>query len=939
MATSPSPRAPRGTVRRVRRARRLGVLALLLLVVLFLPGLLELAGNWLWFQEIGYMPVFHASLLTRLLLFAGVAALTFAVIYTNLRLGQRGLVPDPVVVRFAPAARRVDVTELLRRLSLPVAAALAFLFGLGAMRLWPQVIAALHRMPFGVADPVFGRDVGFYVFTLPVLDAALGLLTALVVLSLMLAVPVYWLRGDVIVAPRHLRVEPSAQLHLGTLLVALFLLTAARTWWVETSALLESTTGPLVGASYTDLAVRLPALRTQAVTALLAALLVAYGAARRTLAWHAALATAAYVVVALVGVGLLPAAVQRLRVAPNELTLEAPQIRSHIAFTRRAWGLDAVTTRELSGEAGLTAADLAANGATLENVRLWDREPLLQTFGQLQAIRTYYDFEAVDDDRYWIEGRYRQVLLSPRELNADALPTQTFINRHLTFTHGMGLTLAPVNQVTGEGLPVLFVKDLPPASSVGLPVTRPQLYYGELADDYVVVHTRQPEFDYPAGDENVFAAYEGRGGVAVSSFARRLLLATRFGSLNFLLSNDITADSRVLFRRDVRERAQAALPFLRFDGDPYLVLDSAGTLQWMLDAYTASTRYPYARPLRDGTNYLRNSVKVVVDAYHGSVHAYVADPRDPIARAWADAFPEQLRPMAELPSSLRAHLRYPEDLFRAQVEMYRIFHMGEPEIFYHREDEWQIPQVDDPGENTDLFMRRIIMRLPDEPSAEFIFMTPFTPRQKDNLAAWMVARSDGEHYGQLVVYRFPKQSLIFGPRQVVNRINQDTEIARQLTLWDQRGSTVIRGELLVIPIEESLLYVQPIYLRAEGGRIPELKRVVVAYQNQVAMDETLDGALAMLFGAGGEEAAVAAAPGGAVTSAGAASAPGASPRATAVVRDSLSAEALRLYERAVQAQRAGDWATYGAELQRLGEVLRRLRGGAAVADSGAAPPR
>ncbi|HEU4629239.1 MAG TPA: UPF0182 family protein [Gemmatimonadaceae bacterium] len=926
------------------------MLGLLLLVVLLLPGLLELAGNWLWFQEIGYVPVYRTSLVTRLLLFLGVGTLTFVVIYANLRLGQRGLVPDPVVVRFAPAARRVDVTALLRRLSLPVAAALAFLFALGAMQLWPQVVVALHRMPFGVADPVFGRDVGFYVFTLPVLEAALGLLTGLVVLSLMLAVPVYWLRGDVILAPRHLRVEPSAQLHLGALLVAFFLLAAARAWWVTSSALLHSTTGPLVGASYTDLAVHLPALRVQAVTALVAAAVVVYGAVRRTLAWHAAQAVLVYVLVVVVGTGVLPALVQRLRVAPNELTLETPQIRDHIAFTRRAWGLDAVATRELSGEATLTAADVAANGATIENVRLWDREPLLQTFGQLQAIRTYYDFEAVDDDRYWIGGRYRQVLLSPRELNADALPTQTFINRHLTFTHGMGLTLAPVNEVRGEGLPVLFIKDLPPVSTVGLPVTRPQLYYGELTDDWVVVRTRQPEFDYPAGDENVFAAYEGRGGVPVSSFARRLLLATRFGSLNFLLSGDIGADSRVLFRRDVEERAQAALPFLRFDDDPYLVVDSAGTLQWMLDAYTTSARYPYARPLRDGTSYMRNSVKVVIDAYHGTVRAYVADPRDPIARAWADAFPQQLRPLAEMPSSLRAHLRYPEDLYRAQVDMYRVYHMAEPDMFYHREDEWQIPQVDEPGERTDLFMRHIIMRLPEERAAEYIFMTPFTPRQKDNLAAWMVARNDGEHYGELIVYRFPKQSLVFGPRQVVNRINQDTEIARQLTLWDQRGSTVIRGELLVIPIEESLIYVQPIYLRAEGGRIPELKRVVVAYQNQVAMAETLDGALALLFGDEAAAASGAPAEGGAAPPAAPSAPPAAgttgSPGTGGAARDALAAEALRHYERAVQAQRAGDWATYGTELERLGEVLRRLRGGAAAAGApptapavGSPPPR
>lgn len=924
---------------------RIGLaVAALAAVLLFLPGLLRAATDWWWFGEIGFERVFATLLGTRAALFGGTALVTFVVLYVNLRLGQRGLVPDPVVVRLTPAAPHVDVTGTLRRLSLPVSLGLAALLGLGALQLWPEALLALNRAPFGVTDPVFGRDVGFYVFSLPALSALLGLLTTIVTFALAIAIPVYWLRGDVIVAPRHVRVEPSAQLHLGTLLAVLFLLTAARHWWVSTADLLYSTTGPLVGASHADLAVRLPALRIQAIIAAVAAVAVVVGALRRTVVWYAALATGAYMLVAIVGGGIAPAVVQRLIVTPNELTLEADRIGHHIEFTRRAWGLDAVETRSLPGEAQLTAADLAANAGTIENVRLWDREPLLQTFGQLQEIRTYYEFASVDDDRYWIDGRYRQVLLSPRELASSALPTRNFINTHLTFTHGMGLTLAPASEVTAEGLPVLYVQDLPPTSTRDITVTRPQLYYGELTTEFAVVNTRQQEFDYPAAEGNVFTRYEGSGGVRVGSFPRRLLLAARFGSLTFLLSPDMSAESRVLFRRQVRERAQTALPFVTFDSDPYMVVDSAGALHWMLDAYTTSRRYPYAQSLRNGVNYMRNSVKVTIDAYNGTVTAYVADPRDPVAQAWGSAFPGVLRPLAEMPADLRAHVRYPEDLYRAQTDLYRIYHMNDATTFYHREDEWQIPQIDNVGDRVAPFMRRIIMRLPEETGEEFIFMTPYTPRQKDNLAAWMVARSDGDAYGQLRVYSFPRQSLVFGPRQVVNRINQDPEISRQFALWDQRGSQVIRGELLVIPIGPALLYVQPIYLRAEGGRIPELTRVVVAYQNQVVMAESLGQALELLFGPGAGSATPAATPVTAAAAEGTAATPtagvpaagvpaagtGVTPPRTAAsdsMAAALRAEALQHYERAVQAQRAGDWATYGTELDRLGAVLRRLAAG------------
>jgi len=897
---------------------RIGLwLVLIVFVALFIafPTSTSLLVDWWWFKEVGFEVVFQREVAIKAALFGGVALVAALIVYLNLAIAQRGAVADPIVFELGRSTKTLELAGLLKRLRLPTAIVLGSLIGLGATPAWEIVLQAVHRSSFGVVDPVFGRDVGFYVFTLPALTILLGLLFSVLVVSLLLLVPVYLVRGDILFRPRQVRIDPSAGLHLGGLVALLFLLTALRTWFVAVPNLLYSTTGPLWGASYTDLHASLPALRVSAVAAVLAAIIVVVGASRRKLPLYAGLSIAGYFVVSLVGRGIVPQVVQKLFVAPTELTRETPYLTNHIAATRHAWGLDSVEVRDLDGEADLTLADIQANDATIENVRLWDREPLLQTFGQLQEIRTYYDFVSVDDDRYWIDGKYRQVLLAPRELNVASLPTRTFINEHLTFTHGMGLTLSPVNQVTAQGLPVLFVKDLPPASDVSIRVTRPQIYYGELANEFVFVNTRQREFDHPAGDDNVYATYEGTGGVSVGGLIRRMILAIQFGSSKILFSQDITGESRVLFNRDIAHRAQKALPFLDFDRDPYMVVAADGTLKWLLDAYTSTTRYPYAARLSDGTSYMRNSVKVVIDAYDGSISAYIATPNDPLIQTWSKIFPGIFAPIEEMPEDLRAHIRYPDDLYRVQTSLYTTYHMDEPDEFYHREDQWQIPVVAETDGSVP-FMRHIIMKLPDEGQAEFIYMVPFTPRGKDNLAAWMVARNDGDAYGKLRVYRLPRQSLVFGPRQIENRINQDTEISRQVSLWDQRGSQVIRGDLLVIPIEESLLYVQPLYLRAEGGRIPELKRVVVAYQNNVVMEETLDQALAVLFGEASPTGARADEPVGQPLAGAAAEAAGTS--------SDLVAEAQRRYRAAIEAQRAGDWARYGDELRQLGALLDRL---------------
>ena len=902
----------------VRRGRRRVVVWLLVglgLLIFFISPLVGLLAEWPWFSALGYQRVFATRLVASFTLGVLAGGVAFAFLYANLRFAQRGIVPNPVVMPASAQTPAVDVTRLVRRLALPAALVFALFLALAVSTGWMPVLQFLHQTPFGVTDPVFGRDLAYYVFTLPIVTGVLAILTVLVTVSLLACGALYALRGDVVVYRRTVTIEPSARLHLGLLIAAMFVLTALRIYFVRLPGTLYSTTGPLFGASFADLHGRLMGLRIAGVAAILGAVLVLAGLRTKRSGRTALLAVASYFGVSLLGVVVYPAIVQKFVVAPNELSKETPQLRRHIDATRRAWGLDRVLVRDLSGEARLTERDIQANRPTIDNVRLWDRDPLLQTFGQLQEIRTYYDFVSVDDDRYVVDGRYRQVMLSPRELNSASLPTRTFINERLTFTHGMGLTLGPVNEVTEEGLPVLFIKDLPPASAVSLAVKRPEIYFGELTDNWVFANTGQQEFDYPSGDENIFGTYKGDGGVVVGGLLRRLVFAAYFRSLKVLLSSDITSASRAMYIRNIRERAHTALPFLIFDADPYMVIDGGGRLRWILDAYTATTRYPYAQPLSNGVNYMRNSVKVVIDAYDGSVTAYQADSADPLVRTFAKIFPGIFHPLDSMPADLRAHLRYPEDLFHIQTELYGTYHMAEPDIFYHREDQWQKPVLSIAPERPDPFLRHMVMRLPEEKQAEFILMVPFTPRGKDNLASWMVARNDGAHYGELVVYRFPKQSLVFGPTQIVNRINQDTEIARQIALWDQGGSQVIRGNLLVIPIEESLIYVMPLYLRAQGGRIPELKRVVVAYQNRVVMEETLDAGLAQLFGGAGaatrEPARVSETPG---------TASAISARAADLAR-----RANESFRRAVEAQRAGDWARYGEELRRLEDVLRQLQ--------------
>ncbi len=908
-----------------RRATLIFIVGVILLLAI--PALATAVTDWLWFREIGFERVFTLKITAQLFLGGTAFVLGFTALYGSARLALRGLERSAesilVLAEGGVQMRTKFLVRVAQALTLPATLLLSFLLASGLASRWRTLIQFWYRTPFGDTDPIFGRDIAYYVFTLPALQVALDWIWGLLFLSLILiSIPIYVVRGDIGLRLGRLRIDQQAEWHLAVLAALWLVLSAVRSWLIGMPGVLFGTHAPLQGANWTDLHVRLPGMQVMAVLLLVGAVAVLWGARRGILARIAVIVVVGnFLLTALVN-GVVPSVVQRLVVQPNELAKESAQIIHHIAATRRAWSLDSVERRELDGDQQLTAADIAANRSTIDNVRLWDREPLLQTFGQIQSIRTYYDFVAVDDDRYRVNGELRHVLLSARELDPAALPTRTFVNEHLTFTHGMGLTLSASNEVTPEGLPVLWMKDLPPTSTMTQQARVPQIYFGELARTWVMAPSRQREFDFPSaeGDAAEYSTYTGKAGVALNAYWRRLAFAIRFGSINILLSSDLTDSTRIIFNQQVRTRAQLALPFLTFDGDPYLVVSDSGRMIWMLDAYTATDRYPYSARTGEGINYLRNSVKVTIDAYDGDLKAYLADPTDPMINTLSRIYPGLLRPLAEMPEDLRAHMRYPEDLFRAQTGLYATFHMTDPETFYHREDQWQIPEAQQ-GAVRSGYARHIVMRLPGEKGAEYLMMRPFTPRQKDNLAAWMVARNDGEHYGKLIAYRFPRQSLVFGPTQIANRINQDTEVSQQVSLWDQGGSEVIRGELLVIPIEASLLYVQPLYLRAQGGKIPELKRVIVAHEGRVVMEETFEQGLEALFGDGAASSARGATRPAQRTDSTATP----TSRAADAARDALVQQAVQLYERAKTAQRADDWAAYGDAMQRLGEVLRRLR--------------
>jgi uncharacterized protein len=875
--------------------------------------------DWMWFGSIGFREIFTTMLSTQLGLGIGAGIIFLLLAGANLWAARS-------VARrsgYLSVTRTIEVPNIEKlppvfRALLWFGLALAAWFvGQWSATHWNDYLFARHAVPIAQTDPVLGISLSFYLFRLPFLFFVFHLALVIVLISLLSAALKYLIEGGVWITPRGLGMGRNARRHLMVLGGVFFLLLAWRAR-LGMYDLVYAPTGLVFGAGYTDIHVSWPVLWIQLVLCVIAAIAFFAGAPTGRVR-PAEYAVGGILAMAIVGGWIAPALVQSYVVAPSELEKEESYIARNIAFTREAYGLDKFDERDFPAIQDLTPASIQQNATTMHNLRLWDSEPQLTTFQQLQEIRTYYDFANVYYDRYTIHSELRQVSLSARELSAQSLPDPNWVNQHLIYTHGYGLCLGPVNESTPDGLPVLFVKDIPPVSSISLKVTRPEIYYGQLSNNYCLVRTSAKEFDYPSGEENVYQTYQGAGGVPVGGLWRRLLFALHFGNINILLSGYIQPESRIMIYRRVLERAETLAPFLSFDSHPYLVVANDGSLYWIEDAYTTSGQYPYSDPTSNMGNYVRNSVKITINAYSGHVKFYVSDPSDPLIQAYQRIFPGVFQPLSAMPPDLRAHIRYPQDFFAIQASKYAVYHMTDPSVFYSKEDLWRVATRMVNGNSTPMNPYYAVMKLPEVGNTEeFILMVPFTPARKNNMIAWMAARCDGADYGKVLVFTFPKEKLIYGPEQIQSRVNQSPSISQQLTLWNQGGSRVIRGTLLVVPVQNAVLYVEPLYLASEGGSsLPELKRVIVAYSDHVAMEDSLEDALNVIFGGQSAEQS-------AETQGSAPPAPAASEKGVPAAIESLIQQANQHYEQAQKDLRQGDWSGYGQEIQKLGQILKQM---------------
>ncbi|MDH2398665.1 UPF0182 family protein [Bradyrhizobium sp. SSUT18] len=899
------------------------IAAVVIGVCLFLLWLAsDFLVDWLWFSSIGYLQVFWTTIGAKAAVFLAVWIGTAVALWLNgwfaLRFARRRstqLVAGPTwnFVGNAPP----DLLALVRdrlpwpRLIAGGAALLALLVAAAEIGNWGVLLRFVYQVPYGADDPLYNKDIGFYLFSLPAYILIKNWTMLALVLSALFAAVIYWVHGDIEYDLRR-RSMSSAVIAHGSALLGLLFAVKAWSYGLDRYLLLYGDNGVVVGASYTDVHVALPALWLMIGLSVVAAFAAWANVRVRTYRLPAA-AFLLVVIGSFVLSGVIPVLFLQFFVKPSELELERPYIERNIALTRQAYNLDQIAAKPFAAEQKLSFKTLDANKATIDNIRLWDWQPLSDTYAQLQEIRTYYKFHHLDVDRYWLDGSYQSVMLSARELRPSLLPpnAQTWVNRHVLFTHGNGAVMSPVTRKSTEGLPLLYLRDIPPVADGGPKIHEPRIYYGERSDDYIIVKGSTPEFDYPKGKDNVYAAYDGAGGVPIGAMMWRGLFAYYFNDPNLLLSSYITTDSRIMIRRNIGERVRTIAPFLRLDHDPYLVI-SNGRMFWMQDAYTVSSYFPSAQPAQDqDINYIRNSVKVIIDAYNGTVDFYLMDTADPIAATYRRIFPNLFKPFSSMPTDLRRHIRYPEDLFMIQAQLYQSYHMEAADVFYNREDLWQFPRQPGGGGVATMAPYYIIMRLPGEPQAEFFLMLPMVPSRRDNMIAWLAARCDAPDYGKLIVYEFPKEKLVYGPFQIEARINQSTEISQQITLWNQMGSRVIRGaNLLVIPIENSILYVTPLYLRAEQGHLPELKRVIAAYGEHVVMKETLDEALSALFIEPGAVRSI--------------SSTKEEVPVTPRPSSSQAREALDRYNQAVERLRSGDWKGFGTEFDAMRELLEQM---------------
>jgi len=889
------------------------IIGIIFLMVLIVGAIASIYIDLIWFKSVQYVTVFWKILLTKGVVMLFFAAVFFILSFINLSFARR-FAPEFQVEISQDEFERPEIQlykslqniQINKKFVLWFSLIIALFMGFSESSSWEKILIYLNRTSFGITDPIFNKDIGFYMFSLPFWEFIRNWLSFALTLITVVVAAIYIIKKAVKYEYKKLIIETPVKVHL-SLLIGFILILKSWQYWLNAFKILYSTRAVIFGAGYADTHATLFALRVLTVLALVCAALFFVTARKEN--WKLpALGLAVLVAVSILLGGIYPEIIQRAVVLPNEGTKERPYILNNIEATRVAYGLDKIEEEEFPVKEEISFEDIEKNDDTIRNIRLWDWRPIKQTLKQIQAIRLYYDFNSVDVDRYYFNGNYQQVMVSPRELDKDKIPEQarTWVNEVLTYTHGYGVVVNPVNKISGEGLPELLIKDIPPVSSVNLTITRPEIYYGEITKGYVIVKTKAKEFDYPKGDENVYSTYAGNGGMPVSSLWRRILFSIKYSNMQILLTTNLTSESRIMINRNIQERVNKVAPFLGYDKDPYMVISKEGKLFWIQDAYTISSSYPYSTPVAGGYfNYIRNSVKVVIDAYNGTMNFYIIDQKDPVVKVYQNIFPQLFKNFDQMPEDLKEHIRYPKDLFQVQAELYSTYHMMDPDVFYNKEDYWNTPNEIYAENEIRMEPYYIVTRLPGHKKEEFILMTPFTPSTKNNMIAWLAAKNDQPDYGKLIVYKFPKEKLIFGPMQIEARIDQDSEISQQLTLWGQKGSTVIRGNLLVIPVEKSIIYVEPLYLRAETGEIPELKRVIVSNGSDVVIGNNLEDALEKLFARSfGEREIVV--------------------MGEEKTLKDLIKEAAGYYESAQKFAREGNWSKYGEELQKLEQTLKLL---------------
>jgi hypothetical protein len=921
-----------------RRRRRFLLLILAVLAVVFFGGRTALSYyvDVLWFGSLGYRDVLWKTLSLQWGIFAAFAAATFLILFGSFLALKRAHLPDlpsghTIFIGGQPL--KLQVEPVMRLIAVGLSLAIAAITAAGMMMEWPTIALFWYapRNATGFVDPVFGKPLNFFLFALPGWQLLVGWLLTLAVMTCVLAIVFILITRGTRAFGGRSRSYVTLPWHGLSMTFAFLLLILAMRAYLDRFELLFDGHTIFTGVTYTDAHVTLTgmlivcaALVVGAVIAAVNSVSVARGR------WIAAAILPA--ALCFISLQVVEWYVSSFIVKPNELVREQPYIAHNIALTRQAYGLDGVSQHEFPAATDIAATDPANNQATLQNIRLWDWRALQDTLRQIQEIRTYYDFPDIDIDRYEIDGVTRQVMLATRELNVEKLPesSRNWINEKLIYTHGYGITMNPVNGFTAEGLPTLILSNMPVQSTVpSLTVTRPEVYFGELTNTDVYVKTRQKEFNYPQGETNNLTSYEGNGGIVLGSFLRRIIIAFDRGDLAKLpFSDDVNKDSQLLMRRNVRDRVSALATFLSYDSDPYIVLGDDGRLSWVMDAFTVSDSYPYSSHYhldQNPVNYMRNSVKVVIDAYNGATTFYVFDKEDPIIAVYRSIFPSLFKDAAAMPPGLRKHMRYPELLLKLQAEVYGLYHMTDPGAFYNREDLWTVASevgMSEGGQQVTQAMQPnfVLMKLPGETGVEFVEILPFTPANRNNLIGWIAGRSDGSRYGTSVVYNFPKTKLVDGPLQIEARIDQNAQLSGQLTLWNQQGSHVRRGALLVIPSGRALLYAEPIYLQAERSPMPELRLVVLAVQDRLAYGPTFEAAMSALFG--GAASSLSAAPGAAV-SAQHAPAPAGLPQTTADL-NALIAQAAKDLADYQRLTAEGKLADAGQKLEELKRALEKL---------------